>query len=272
MRITIFLIVFFFCLSLNPLKIGAEELLESNEPITIDSDQMEWNREEKTYTASGNAKARQGKVAIEGNQITAFYSETEKNNKIDTINIIGNVKVINEGYTAFGDRGTYKVKEGFLTLKGKNLKIESGEDKLTAKDSLDYYKEKNVFVARGDAVAIREGNIIKSDVLTAYLSKTSEDGNNKIEKVFASNNVIIKTPKETATGDKGSYETKTGIVNIYGSVVITRGTDKVYGEYGQVNLNTGISKILGSPKKSEKGKKQVRAIFTFDDDKKDKKN
>ena len=43
MRITIFLIVFFFCLALNPLKIGAEELLESNEPITIDSDQMEWN-------------------------------------------------------------------------------------------------------------------------------------------------------------------------------------------------------------------------------------
>ena len=148
MRITIFLIVFFFCLALNPLKIGAEELLESNEPITIDSDQMEWNREEKTYTASGNAIARQGKVKIEGDQITAFYSETEKNNKIDTINIIGNVRVINEGYTAFGDHGTYKVKEGFLTLKGKNLKLESGEDELTARDSLDYYKEKNVLKRR----------------------------------------------------------------------------------------------------------------------------
>ena len=61
-------------------------------------------------------------------------------------------------------------------------------------------------------------------------------------------------------------------MNIYGSVTITRGTDKLYGEYGQVNLNTGISKILGSPKKSKKGKKQVRAIFTLDDDKKDKKN
>ena len=91
MRITIFLIVFFFCLALNPLKIGAEELLESNEPITIDSDQMEWNREEKTYTASGNAIARQGKVKIEGDQITAFYSETDISHRGFSAEALGDV-------------------------------------------------------------------------------------------------------------------------------------------------------------------------------------
>jgi len=267
-----FLIIFFFFLGLNQFAIQADELLDSDEPITIDSDQMEWDRENNTYTASGNAVAKQGKLSIKGDKITAFYSKTGEGNKIDTVNVVGNVNVINEGYTAFGDHGTYKVKKGFLILKGKNLKIESGADMLTAKDSLEYYKEKNVFVARGDAVAVREGNIIKSDVLIAYLNKTSESGKNEIEKVFASSNVIIETPTETATGNKGSYEVKTGLVNIYGSVIITRGTDKVYGEYGQVNLNTGVSKILGSPKKGKNGKKQVRAIFTFENDKKDKKD
>mgnify|MGYP003321843736 FL=1 len=51
--------------------------------------------------------------------------------------------------------------------------------------------------------------------------------------------------------------------------VITRGADKVYGEYGQVNLNTGRSKILGSSKKGGNGKKRVRAIFTLEKDKED---
>ncbi len=251
------------------MAIQAEELLDSNEPITIDSDQMEWDREKNIYTASGNAVAQQGDLNIKGNTITALYEKFEGSNKIDRINITGNVNIINEGYEAFGDYGTYTVQEGILTLKGKNLKIESGADTLTAKDSLEYYKEKNLFVARGNAVAIREGNIIESDILSAYLKKTDDGKQNKIEKVFASNNVIIKTPTETATGNKGSYETKTGLVNIYGSVVITRGADKVYGEYGQVNLNTGRSKILGSSKKGGNGKKRVRAIFTLEKDKED---
>ena len=46
-------------------------------------------------------------------------------------------------------------------------------DIVTARDSLEWYDQKQVAVARGDAVAVRNGRTIKGDVLTAYMVKTA---------------------------------------------------------------------------------------------------
>ena len=55
---------------------------------------------------------------------------------------------------------------------GKGLKLTTATDIVTARDSLEWYDQKQIAVARGDAVAIRNGKTIKADVLTAYMVKT----------------------------------------------------------------------------------------------------
>ena len=73
-------------------------------------------------------------------------------------------------------------------------------------------------------------------------------------------NVKIKTLTETATSERGIYDMITGIVSIFGSVKIFRGNDQLTGEYGEVNLKTGISRLLNTPPSGGK-KGRVRAVF-----------
>ena len=82
-----------------------------------------------------------------------------------------------------------------------------------------------------------------------------EGGKSQVERVDAYNNIVITTPNEIVRGRRGVYYTKTGIAVLQGSVKITRGNDQLNGEAAEVNLNTGVSRLLGG------GKGQVRGIF-----------
>src|SRR2546423_9073591 len=61
-----------------------------------------------------------------------------------------------------------------MEVTGKAPKPTTATDVVTAPDSLEWYDQKQVAVARGDAVAIRNGKTIKADILTAYMVKTPE--------------------------------------------------------------------------------------------------
>jgi hypothetical protein len=52
------------------------------------------------------------------------------------------------------------------------LKLTTATDVVTARDSLEWYEQKQIAVARGNAVAVRNGKTIKADILTAYMVKT----------------------------------------------------------------------------------------------------
>ncbi len=68
-----------------------------------------------------------------------------------------------------GDRAVYDVDRAIAVVTGKGLKMTTPTDVVTARDSLEWYDQKQIAVARGNAVAIRNGKTIKGDVLTAYM-------------------------------------------------------------------------------------------------------
>ena len=63
---------------------------------------------------------------------------------------------------------------------GKNLKMTTSTDIVTARDSMEWYDQKQVAVARGDAVAIRNDRMVKGDILTAYMKKTAPPASRKV--------------------------------------------------------------------------------------------
>jgi lipopolysaccharide export system protein LptA len=224
-------------------------------PIEIHADNgIEWQQDAQAYIARGNARARQGDVTIHADQLTAYYeTATDGSTQIWRIDADGKVRIKTAEQTAYGKKGVYQVTKGVFVLTG-SPRLITKTDKISAKESIEFFEKKSLAVARGNAVVIRENNRLRADVLTAYFVKGA-DGKSQVEKVAAFDNVLISTPNEIVRSHRGVYNTKTGIVELQGSVKITRGGDQLNGETGEVNLNTGVSRLLSG------GKGQVRGIF-----------
>ena len=92
--------------------------------------------------------------------------------------------------TAYGDHAVYDVDQAVMVLTGKNLRIETPRETVTARDSLEWYDQKQIAVARGDAVAMREGRSIRGDTLIAEVERP-DNRPARIHRVDAYGNVLV---------------------------------------------------------------------------------
>ena len=158
----------------------------------------------------------------------------------------GNVRIATETQTVYGDHAVYDVDQALLIVTGKHLKLETPRDTVTARDALEWYDEKQLSVARGDAVAIREGKRLRGDVLTAEVVK-DQQGSSHISRIDAQGNVLVSSLEQIARGDAGVYNVDTGIATLTGRVTLTRGDNELRGQYGVVDLNNNVSRLLSAP-------------------------
>lgn len=222
-------------------------LANSGSPVAIDADSLEYNQTSKTYTARGNAQVEQGGVIVRADTLTANYVEGQSGGTVFTqVHAEGNVHITSNKGEIFGDRGVYDVEREVAVLKGDNLRMVMGADTVTAKDSLEFWQKENLAVARGNAVAVREGNRMESDMLTALLDKDAQ-GSMQVKRIGAEGNVMITTPTEIAQGNTGTYDVARQLARLDGNVRITRGENQLNGNRAEVNMATGISRLLAAP-------------------------
>ena len=226
-----------------------------DKPIEINADEgIEWRQKQKLYVARGNARASQGQVTVSANTLTAHYREkNDQSTEIWRIDAEGNVQIITPTQKAAGNKGVYDVDNGILILTG-SVRLDTKTDKITARDSLEYWEKRNLAVARGNAIAVRGQNRLRADLLTAHFV-TDENGKSRVQQLDAFDNIVITTPDEIVRSNRGIYNLDTGVAKLSGSVKITRGKDKLQGAYAEVNLNTGVSKLYG------RGAAGVRGVF-----------
>jgi lipopolysaccharide export system protein LptA len=238
-----------------------QELQSGDGPLEINADDgIEWRRNENLYIARGNAVAARGKITVYADVMTAHYRPGKGNKtNVDRIDVVGNVRIVSPTETVYGDRGAYDVINGVLVLVGKNLRLIGETDTITARDSLEYWEKKQMAVARGAAEATREDKRIKADVLTAYF-KPGPKGSTELNRIEAFGNVRVATPQEYARGDHGIYYADREVATLDGAVKITRGENQLNGEYAEVNMKTGVSRLLAGPPGS-KGGDRVRGLL-----------
>ncbi|MBK18247.1 MAG: hypothetical protein CMM52_05355 [Rhodospirillaceae bacterium] len=226
-----------------------------NEPIEIDADNgIEWQQEAQAYIARGNAKAKQGDVVVHADQLTAYYEKLkEGGTQIWRLDADGNVRIVSPRQTAYGTKGVYDVAKGIFVLTGKPRLVTETEH-ISARRSLEFWEKKSIAVARGNAVAVKGDKRLQADILTAHFTK-AKNGKNEVTRVDAYDNVFVSSPKEIIRGKRGVYNTRTGIVVLRGGVKITRGPDQLNGDAAEVDLNTGVSRLLSS------GPGRVRGLF-----------
>jgi len=298
-----------------PLHRPSAQLLNpsaENLPLQVQADSgIEWQQDAKAYIARGNAVATRGPTQVHADTLIARYREVKGggnsgnaggNTEIYRVEADGNVTMTREGQTIVGDRAVYDLDQALMVVTGKALKLTTAVDLVTARDSLEWYDQKQIAVARGNAVAIRNGKTIKADILTAYMVKTkpvdgkapahagkapppqsgkpsptpaavlpgSSAADSKISRVDAQGHVVVTNALDTGRGDYGVYNADSGICTLVDNVVIARGKDVIKGQYGVMDLNKNVSRMLpaaAAPNVASSGPPQrVQGLFIRDDE------
>lgn len=249
---------------------------DNSKPIGIEADQgVEWQQSNHVYIARGNVKITRGDNTLYADTVYAYYRPvagaagttkatttpaapvkrnkdgtpapfTQGSTQIYRIEADGHVRFATPTETAYGDHAVYDVDQAILVLTGKDLRLVTPRDTITARDSLEWYDQKQMGIARGNAVAVREGKRIRGDVLTALLEKTANQGSH-ISRINANGNVVVTSLDQIARGDAGVYNLDTGIATLSGHVTLTRGDNELRGQYAVVDLNRNIGRLLSTP-------------------------
>jgi lipopolysaccharide export system protein LptA len=217
-------------------------------PIEITAEEgIEWQQKSRAYIARGNAHAAQGDSKVDADQLVAYYDGGEgQATRITRLDADGSVKLTSPSGLATGTKAVYNVVQGILVLTGRP-QLTTPTDKINARDSIEYWRDKNIVVARGDAIAVREDKRLSADVLVGNIA-TAKDGSEKIVRIDAYDNVVVVTPTDTVRAGRGSYGVETGIAHLTGSVRITRcdGT-QLNGNEAQVDMNSGKATLTSGP-------------------------
>jgi len=80
-------------------------------------------------------------------------------------------------------------------------------------------------------------------------------------KIFGFNSVSIFTNNEVAFSDKALYNKDSGICKLFGNVKLQKGDSFLTGDYAEVDLNKGISKLLPAPNLDKLNENRVRALI-----------
>jgi lipopolysaccharide export system protein LptA len=262
-------------------------------PIAITaSDGIEWHQAQQEVIAVGNAKAVRDNVTVTADRLIAWYrkkgapatgaaqpaqtglteDEDTGGNEVYRVQAVGNVHIFTQTDVIQGDEATYDMDQAVLVITGHNLKLTTPTQVLTARDDMEYWSQRHMAVARGDAVAVtNDGRRLQADTLVAYTSAAPSPpapgapagaplatpvsarpgapqdpltSSGKLEKVEAFGHVVVRTVTDTVTGDRGVYVPDTGISRVLGRVRITRGQNQLNGSEAEVNMKTGISRLL----------------------------
>jgi lipopolysaccharide export system protein LptA len=259
-------------------------------PVDITAqDGIEWRQADQEVIARGNAKAIRGGVTVTADRLTAWYRKKKssgavqpaaesasptgglgadadaEDSEIYRLQADGNVRIFTQTDQAQGDKAVYDLDQAVMVMTGRNLKLTTPSDVITARDDLEYWPQKHMAVARGDAVVVTsDAKRVAADTLVAYTtdnpppngtstpaadSKAPADplgASGKLQRVEAFGHVSIRTPTDTVTGDRGVYVPDTGMARLAGNVQINRGQNQLNGAEADVNMKTGIATLISA--------------------------
>lgn len=279
-----------YALAISLLATGsaaAQQLdLSHGGPIDITArDGIEWRQAEQEVIARGQARAVRDNVTVTADRLIAWYRKkgvstqavpaaqtglqsdpSTEGNEIYRLQAEGNVHIFTATDHAQGDRATYDMDQSVMVMTGRNLKLTTPNDVITARDDLEYWTQKHMAVARGNAVVVtNDAKRVAADTLVAYTTDNPPPNgakpvaakspsqatdpfaaSGKLQRVEAFGNVSIRTPTDTVTGDRGVYVIDTGMARLAGNVRITRGQNQLNGAEADVNMKTGIATLVSA--------------------------
>lgn len=246
---------------------GAPGLNSSgSQPLEITADgTLEWLRNEKLLVARKNALAVQGDSSVAAQTLSAEYREGKAGGggmQIWKITAETGVVLKSADTQAYGENAVYDLDKGLAVMTGEGLKMVSSDQTVTARDRFEYHVNDGRFDAIGAAKVVRPKpagggtDTLSADTISAIM-KDNGKGEQVLDSLEASGNVVIVTPTETVTGAHGLYRAGTNKAELTGGVRIVRGPNTLQGQRAEVDMNTNTSRIFGSDTPTGR----VRGVF-----------
>jgi lipopolysaccharide export system protein LptA len=261
--------------------------LSQGGPIEITSkDGIEWRQADQVVIARGDARAVRDGVTVDADRLIARYrpragareaapqaagSSPVSGSEIWRLEAEGRVRINSANERATGERAVYDMDQAVMVLSGAGLGLETPDQRITARDSLEYWPQRRMAVARGGAVVTTtENRRITADTLVAHFLEDPAAGatpaaapapprpagppgtptpgeGSKIDRVEAFGNIEIRTADEVVRGERGVYSPQTGMARLLGNVRITRGDNQLNGQEAIVDLKSGVSRLVSAP-------------------------
>jgi lipopolysaccharide export system protein LptA len=228
---------------------------------------FEWREQEQRVIATGSARAVRDNVTVLADRLIALYRKKsgadggEGGNEIYRLVAEGHVRIVTPTDEAVGDRAVYDIDQAVLVMTGGALKLTTPQQVITARDSLEYWSDRRMAVARGAAVVVTsDGRRISADTLVGYTAPPEAGGtrvaaapgaaapaSGKLQRVEGFGNVEVRTATDTARGDRGVYVADAGLARLVGHVRVTHGQNQINGPAADVNMNTGVARMIADP-------------------------
>lgn len=253
---------------------SAQDLgLTGQGPVEVLADgAIEWRRDDQVVIARGNARATRDGTTVFADRLIARYrpragAEARAAEgapfggaaEVWRLEAEGNVRIVAGNDRAQADRAIYDLDRRVLVLTGRALSLTNGTDTVTARDTLEYWSATRMAVARGQAVVTAPDRKLEADTIAAWFAEretatpaqtvrgTAVPGAGRLERAEAWGDVRIITETEVVRGDRGVYLPAEGVARLFGAVRITRGQNQLNGAVAEVNLRTGVSRLLPAP-------------------------
>ena len=226
---------------------GASVGASGDQPIEITAaGGIEWDRNNRTYTARGQARAQKGELSVEADTLVAHYREKEGGgSEIERMEAQGNVRLVSGTATVTGGNADYDVASRTVTVTGGDLKLETETDLVTARDRLEYSDRTHEATATGDVAVVRDGRRLEAERVTAKLA-AGADGKLRLATAEAAGDVRIATEREFVRADRATYDAERQVAVLTGGVKVTQDQNQLNGEYAEVDLKSGVSRLLGA--------------------------
>jgi len=233
---------------------------QDDDAIDIRADEsIEWLQDAKKYVATGNAVVRDGDTTLRADRIIAFYRDRRsgQGTEIWRVEMHGNVSIDFDEGTIWGDDGAYESDSRVFVMTGESLRYRDDDMTVTADDSLEYWRNERMAVARGKAFMKDDDRNVRADTLAAYFH--DDESGSGTDRFDAFGNVWIETKDEYIRAAKAVYDPDSDVAKLSGSVKITRGDDQFNGETAVLDFKTNVSRIVSA------GGGPVRALVIGDD-------
>jgi len=154
-------------------------------------------------------------------------------------------------------------------LRAQGLKQDTSLPIEITADQLEVAQKDQVATFTGNVDAVQGDLVLSADKLRVFYYDKGQQAppaaaSGSIRRIEAEGNVFMSSPRETAQGKFGVYDVASNQLTLEGSVVLTQDANVVRGERLEMDLVSGLSRVLAATTSSEGGEapQRVRAIFT----------
>ena len=107
--------------------------LSNDQPIQIESDELQFRQQDKQATFTGNVKVVQGTTTLQAGKMVVFYTGesadvTSGNADIEKIDVSDNVFLSSNQQQATADSGTFNLQKQVFVLEGKRVVLSEGQN------------------------------------------------------------------------------------------------------------------------------------------------